>query len=252
VTAVEQYTDPYLCIYRRVPPAGAGAGVCVVCHSGPNQGYSTCYSCGVTMSQVRYPVAAVLPISLYEVSGQYWHVLRYYKDHHLAEVRTQLATILSATIARFTYRHWSCVAMMLGGAPTVVTTVPSTRLAARPGEHPLVAAVRRSSLLAGFHRTLLTRGPGQVGHQQASDDAFLVHSDLHDHRVLLIEDTFTSGARTQSAASALRVAGASAVAVVSAGRVIDPRWNENCERIWQYACAVEFSFESCAVCTLRT
>jgi hypothetical protein len=139
MTAVEQYTDPYLRIYRRVPPAGAG--VCTVCHSGPKQGYSTCYSCSITMGQIRYPVTAVLPISLYEVSGQYWHVLRYYKDHHLAEVRAQLATIVSATIARFTYRHWSCIATMLGGTPTVVTTVPSTRLTARSGEHPLVAAV---------------------------------------------------------------------------------------------------------------
>jgi hypothetical protein len=112
--AVEQYTDPYLRIYRRVPPGGAG--VCIVFHSGPNQGYSTCYSCSITMGQVHYPVTAVLPISLYEVSGQYWHVLRYYKDHHLAEVRAQLATIVSATIARFTYRHWSCIATMLGGA----------------------------------------------------------------------------------------------------------------------------------------
>jgi hypothetical protein len=250
MTAVEQYTDPHLRIYRRVPPAGPG--VCIICHSGPNQGYSTCHSCYVTMGQVRYPVATVLPISLYEVSGQYWHVLRYYKDHHLAEVRAQLATIVSATIARFTYRHWPCIATMLGGSPTVVTAVPSTRLPARSGDHPLVTAVRRSALLAGLHRTLLTRGPGQVGHQQASDDAFLAHIGLRGHRVLLIEDTFTSGARSQSAASALRVAGASAVAVVSAGRVIDPGWNENCQRIWRYACAAEFSFETCAVCTPHT
>jgi phosphoribosylpyrophosphate synthetase len=91
-----------------------------------------------------------------------------------------------------------------------------------------------------------------VGHQQASDDAFLVHNNLRGHRILLIEDTFASGARTQSAASALRVAGASAVAVVTTGRVIDPSWNEHCKQIWQYACAAEFSFETCAICTART
>lgn len=250
MTAAEQYTDPYLRIYRRVPPHGAG--VCIVCHSGPNQDYSTCYSCRITMGQVRYPVTTVLPISLYEVSGQYWHALRYYKDHHLPEVRAQLATIVAATIARFTHRHWPCIATMLGGTPTVVTTVPSTRLAARSGEHPLVAAVRRSFRLAGLHSTLLTRGPGQVGPQQASDDAFLACTDLRDHRVPLIEDTFTRGARAQSAASALRLAGASAVAVVSAGRVVRPDWNENCQQIWRYACAAEFSFETCAVCTPRT
>jgi hypothetical protein len=234
MTAAEQYTDPYLWIYRRVPPAGPG--VCTVCHSGPNSGYSICYSCDVTMGQVSHPVTSVLPISLYEVP----------------ETRSQLAMILAATIARFATRHWPCIATMLGGNPTIVTTVPSTRSIARPGEHPLVLAVRRSSLLSGLHHALLTRGPGQVGHQQASDNAFLVQYDLRGQRVLLIEDTFTTGARTQSAASALRLAGASAVTVVSAGRVINPAWNENCRQIWQYACAAEFSFDRCAVCALYT
>lgn len=187
MTAAEQYTDPNLWIYRRVPPAGPG--VCIVCHSGPNSGYSICYSCDLTMGQVSHPVTTVLPISLYEVPGQYWHVLRNYKDHHLPETRSQLAMILAATIARFTARHWPCIATMLGGNPTVVTTVPSTRSIARPGEHPLVLAVGRSSLLSGLHHALLTRGPGQVGHQQASDNAFLVHYDLRGQRVLLIEDT---------------------------------------------------------------
>jgi predicted amidophosphoribosyltransferase len=247
--AVEQYTDPYLAIYRRVPPAGPG--VCAICHSGPGQGYSICYSCQITMGQVSHPITAVLPVSLYEVPSQYHYALRSYKDHHRPEVRAHFATILSATIARFTFRHWACITAMLGGEPTLVTTVPSTRPATRPGEHPLVAVVRRSPLLASLHRPVLTRGPGQVGHQRANDDAFIVNGALQSHNVLLIEDTFTSGARAQSAACALRLAGAAAVTVVTAGRVVNPDWNDNCQQVWRYATGGVFSFEECAICAQR-
>lgn len=108
MSAAEQYTDPYLAVYRRVPPAVEG--VCFVCRSGPPTGHSVCSSCATTLSQVRYPVQTVLPISLYEVPKQYWHMLRYYKDDPNAGVRDQLGMVIAATIARFTQRHSLCVA----------------------------------------------------------------------------------------------------------------------------------------------
>jgi predicted amidophosphoribosyltransferase len=247
MAGAEYYTDQNLAIYRRVPPAGPG--VCRVCHSGPNEGYSICHSCHTTMSQVSRPVTSVLPISLYELTGQYWHVLRRYKDDRRPDVRAQLSTVLAATIARFTSRHWACIAELLRGQPTIATTVPSSRTPARTDPHPLVAIVQRCSHLGPLHQALLTRGPGQIGHRQASNDGFTTRHDLRGHRVLLIEDTFTTGARAQSAGSALYLAGASAVAVVTAGRVVDPQWNDNCQKIWRYAAASTFSFDECAAGT---
>jgi hypothetical protein len=44
-------------------------------------------------------------------------------------------------------------------------------------------------------------------------------------RILLIDDTFTSGARLQSAASALALAGATVVAAFTLGRFIRPDYN---------------------------
>lgn len=244
MSTVEQYTDPYIAAYRRVPPAGDG--ICSVCHRGARSGSTICYSCRVTTGQVTYPVFQVLPISLYEVPDQYWNVLRYYKDDPREEVREQLGTVLAATVARFTARHWSCIIEMLGGEPSLVTTVPSTR--GRSGQHPLARAVRRSSLLLPLHYETLRRGETPITHLQASDSAFVGLHNLNGHRVLLVEDTFTSGARTQSAASALRIAGAHAAAVVTAGRIIEPGYSDDCRRVWDYARAEPFSFDACCRC----
>ncbi len=56
--------------------------------------------------------------------------------------------------------------------------------------------------------------------------AFAVHPAarplLEGARVLLLDDTYVSGARAQSAAAALRLAGAASVVVVALGRVLRP------------------------------
>jgi hypothetical protein len=120
----EHYTDPYMAAYRRVPPRGQG--VCALCHRGVGVGAVLCYSCRVTTQNVSMPVSEILPISLYEVPDQIWTVLRNYKDHELAAVRDHLGTVLAATIARFANNHLGCIAQMMGGPPSLVTTVPST------------------------------------------------------------------------------------------------------------------------------
>lgn len=245
MATVKAYTDPYISMYRRVPPAGKG--VCAVCHSGPNAGYSTCNSCARTMGQVSYPVRAILPISLCRTEGQLYANLRNYKNG-TPRVQQQCGVIIAATLARFAQLHWSCIAGLLGGPPTVITTVPSTRAQPRLGEHPLIGAVRRSGTLASLYRPLLVRGAGPAEQRRAGDDVFAVTADVTAERVLLIEDTLASGARAQSAASALRLGGAKSVAVVVIGRVIDPEWNENCGQIWSYAEGVPFSFDVCCLC----
>lgn len=246
MATAEQYTDPYMAAYRRVPPVGDG--VCSVCHTGTPTGDTVCNSCLVTMGQVTHPVRSVLPISLYEVPDQYWNVLRYYKDDSRPEVRSQLGTVVAATLARFVTAHWNCIVKMMGGGePTAVTTVPSSR-GRRTGEHPLTRAVRRSARLNPLYAAILAQGPGTIGYRRAADDGFIAVRSLRAERVLLIEDTFTTGGRTQSAASALQLAGARSVGVVTAGRVIDPDWNENCRRVWDYARRKLFTFNMCALC----
>ena len=240
-----RYTDPHLTAWRPVP--AAGPGVCPVCHSGPPPGRLLCHSCALTTSQVSRPTRLVVPVSLYQVPGPLWQVLRHYKDGPAA-ARGALTVQIAAILGRFTARHLPCLASPLGGAPDVVTCVPSTRGGQRPGPHPLQTAVTAVTALARLHRPLLAPGPAAAGHNQAGDALFRVTAPLPGGRVLLIDDTLTTGARLQSAASALHLAGASAVAAVTVGRVIWPGRNANCRHIWERASAARFSFSRCCLC----
>jgi predicted amidophosphoribosyltransferase len=240
-----RYTDPNLHTYTPVP--AAGPGVCAVCRSGPRPGHAVCRSCEEVMRQVSYPTPNVVPISLYTLNSELWHVLRHYKDAS-GPGSQLLARQVAAIIARFTARHLRCVAGLLGGDPDLVTGVPSTRVEGRPGRHPLETVTARARALGPRYAPVLARGPAPVDHKLADDDAFTVRRRLGGERVLVVDDTMTSGARLQSAVSALRLNGASAVAAIVVGRVIDPDWNDNCRRIWDQARATPFSFDRCCLC----
>ena len=117
----------------------------------------------------------------------------------------------------------------------VVATVPSTG-AGRPswrGVHPLLAVVRRALDLAAHDSDdlpdllpLLERGPGALGHLRAAPDGFCVAAagEVASRgalvRALVVDDLYTSGARAQSAAAALRDAGLEVVAIVPIGRLV--------------------------------
>jgi phosphoribosylpyrophosphate synthetase len=199
------------------------------------------------MRQVSHPTTIVVPISLYKLNSQLWHVLRHYKDGS-GRSADLLAMQVAAIIARFTEQHLRCVTRVLGGDPTVVTSVPSTRASPRPGTHPLESAVTRVGALASRYVPLLVRGSAYVDHNRADDDAFTVRRTLSGARVLVVDDTLTTGARLQSAVSAIRQSGASAVAGLVVGRVIDPDWNDSCRLIWDQARATPFSFDTCCLC----
>lgn len=241
----EHYTDPYIAAYRRVPPVGDG--ICTLFHRGVPFGTDMCYSCKVTTRQVTMPVREILPISLYEVPDQLWNVLRNYKDSRVPEVRRQFGMVVAATIARFAARHWACVVQAVGGEPSVVTTVPST--GGRTPPHPLVLAVRKIGQLTPLYQGLLDLGDVQLRRLRASDRGFVSKYDLSGHRVLLIEDTFTTGTRTQSAVSALRIAGATSVGVLAVGRVVEPGHSLDDQRAWDYGKASRFSYDVCCRCT---
>jgi hypothetical protein len=59
--------------------------------------------------------------------------------------------------------------------------------------------------------------------------------------------TFTTGARAQSAASALHLAGAHVVGLVPIGRVINPDFNEEAADLWATATSQHFDFDLCCL-----
>lgn len=63
----------------------------------------------------------------------------------------------------------------------------------------------------------------------------------------MIDDTFTSGARAQSAAAALHQAGAHVVAVVPVGRVINPGHAVHVLAYWAALSAQSFDAGRCCL-----
>ena len=244
MSALTELTDPYLDQYTRVPPAGPG--VCDVCHGAPRTGFSRCRSCWDVMRQVSRPVNRVVPISLYETTDQLWTVLRFYKDGRTASERTRFTLQVAATLGRFIATHQRCVAG--SGEPPwdLLGTVPSS--SGRLGLHPLRAAIRLLPPPLGDREAeLLAPGPVRVDHNHADDRGFVVQAEVRGQRVLLVDDTFTSGARVQSAASALQLAGADVFAVVTVGRVITPSYSEETQRLWDQARNRRFTFGTCCL-----
>ena len=92
----------------------------------------------------------------------------------------------------------------------------------RPGPHPLLQLV--SPYLRLPPCTLAIR-PGRQG-RDLDLDRFQVGRVPPGASVLLVDDTWVSGASAQSAAAALKLAGARHVAVVVVGRHVNPadRW----------------------------
>jgi orotate phosphoribosyltransferase len=64
--------------------------------------------------------------------------------------------------------------------------------------------------------------------------------------VLLIDDTWTTGANAQSAAAALKDAGAGPVAAVVIGRHLNRDWHENDRRL--RALTTPFDWGHCVLC----
>jgi len=97
----------------------------------------------------------------------------------------------------------------------------------------------------GSSRTLHTVVPRVP--RQASDAAYEVVADVAGLDLLLIDDTFTTGASIQSAASALQLAGANVVGAVVVGRVINPEFTPETKALWAKARGLPFRFATCCV-----
>lgn len=243
MATVVELTDPFRYIYTQVPPIGPG--VCDVCHGAPGAGWTTCYSCNDTISQVSRPVRLVVPISLYSIPSQLHHVLRNYKDDRDPVARAEFQFQIAALITRFLTDHANCIRAAGGSGWDVITTIPSS--GGRAGPHPLESTIRKSSLLVSQFQALLAPGPAKMHHNQARDDGFTIQDSVQGRSVLLVDDTFTTGARAQSAASGLQLAGARVVAIVPVGRVIHPDFSPETQALWKGASAQLFDFGKCCI-----
>jgi predicted amidophosphoribosyltransferase len=243
-----QITDPKISIF--VPVASATTeGVCEVCHNATVVGqlgtyYPTCWNC---RNLPAGSVHTIVPISLVHTSeSQLYASLRDYKSESpyiTDHVRTEHSLLLAATLQRFLRIHRPHIEEAAGVAWETIQVVPSSR-AERPA-HPLEAVIRRT-VFRNELAQLLTRTGEPIAHNEPNHAAFAPAGDVQGRNVLIVDDTFTTGARVQSVAAALANAGARVVAAVPIGRVIDTNRPEK-EEFWRAQRAIAFDFDTCCL-----
>lgn len=214
-----------------VPPAGPG--VCGMCHGPARDGRALCWCCRAvsvaldpTPGSLRCPV--VVPAALYRTGDRLHRVLRGYKDASAVTARRHFAGRLGVHLSEFLGSHGPCIAGVAGATWDSVAVVPSStrtpcdahRLALPGAGHPLGSVVEAMSCLSGLARIDIARGTGTAQHLAPAHDAFVVGDEARGRRVLLLDDTWVTGARVRSAAVALGRGGAEVVAIVVAGRAV--------------------------------
>jgi predicted amidophosphoribosyltransferase len=218
-----------------------GSGVCSVCFNFTD-GYRRCYAC----THNEDCLDAVAPISYSPAHEQLHHVLASYK-RLTGEVARRFTVELAAILWRWLVQHERCVANAAGASAfELVTTVPSGD-SERDEHHPLRRMVGvLVGPTRGRHERLLRRSAVELETRAFSPQRYDVVRPLRGEAVLLIDDTWTTGANAQSAVAALKAAGAGPVGAVVIGRHVNREWHEN-DRLLR-ALTSPFSWEECVLC----
>jgi hypothetical protein len=229
-----------------IHPLPPGPGICQTCHGMAKPGYPTCWPCQQAAEVLGNGVAdAVVPISLALKREQYANELWRYKNTHGPQ-QQYFRMGLAAVLWRFLAAHEPCIAThcAVPGFDTV-TIVPST--SGREG-HPLHTMVADTvGPTRDRYRDLLTPTEHAQALGRTASLARYTSSALWGETVLLVDDTWTTGAHAQSAAAALKAAGASCVAVVVLGRHLNSEYGDTATHV-EHARLRRFSWD---VCTLR-
>jgi hypothetical protein len=218
-----------------------GRDVCSDCFN-LTDGFSRCYAC----THGGRSLDAMVPIS-YSIGGeQLHHALASYKRLTGAPAR-HFTLELAAVLWRYLVAHEPCLARAVGlSAFDLVTTVPSSERG-REEMHPLHRLVADCVVpVRDRYERLLERSVAVAIPHRFTPDKYEARRQLADRSVLLIDDTWTTGANAQSAAAALKAAGAGTVAAVVIGRHVNRGWRHNDGQL--RSLAQPFDWQRCALC----
>lgn len=226
--------------YLSAPPPAA-PGLCASCLGPARPGHARCYQCELHAQCAEGSLAdLVVPVAYAGKGGPHARNLWLYKSDRAGAAAARAA--LRALLLVFLRDHGPCVWRRAGmRGPTHLAVVPSGR--GRPGIHPLRALI--APYLALPWAELTPRATVSYPARDLDPQRFGAPR-LDAAQVLLLDDTWTSGASAQSAAMSLRQAGARSVAVVVLGRHLSGDEHGGGGTVRRRA-GLDFRLELCAV-----
>lgn len=196
---------------RNARPPSRG---CRLCRGVPStKGYDLCYSCERYAS--RLSCADSLGFVFYASAGSvFGDMMHRYKE----AAHGDFYDLFKALVPYALTRHRRCIEQFGRTRPDAWAVVPSLRRG-RPSPHPLVHLA--APFLAHLPRIDL-RASDDVNEDRSFRPAnFTVYGELGNH-VLLLDDTWVGGGHLQSAAAAVKQAGAEEVTGLVFARWLEP------------------------------
>ena len=223
-----------------VPVPSDAPDVCPMCRSWRPRGTDYCNNCEQAFRGLSVPCPTVVPICLYSKPSPMRDRMTFYKDPEEPE-HARYPNEVAAILDRYFFEHGEALATYVGGWDTACLVPSATRLP----PHPLELALTGLSTSQVPERgALLERHTGEVGHRKLSDDAYRPVTDVSGQRILILDDVYTTGARSQSAASALALGGAMVAGIVVIARRVNPAFTPGVQALWDRQAALSFSFVS--------
>lgn len=241
---LENLTDPKSNFLFKPLSESPGFHVCRVCFAPILDTFTICFQCrehsnsGLDIADVVIPISMAIEKSHPDILSQFpYELLEYKKPENPGCV--QLQNGLAGILWRWLIEHEKCIYRKIDpgsefddfedGPFDLVTSVPSTS-GQRIGIHPLQRILTASiPLTMNRYKTLLAPSAIVTPAHTINGSKFEFvgsRSKIYEKNVLLVEDTWTTGANVQSAVHALKSAGAGHVAVLVVGRWVTPSRGE--------------------------
>jgi hypothetical protein len=198
-------------------PGSAAPGRCQACQGPARPGYARCFQCELHAQSAPGLLAdAVAPVAYAAKGSQLARDLWLYKAGRPGSAAAGSRLLLLLLV--FLHDHGPGVWWQAGMArPSHACVVPSGR--GRTGPHPL--QVLAAPFLTLPWVSLRPRPGGDPWARSLDPGRFRAARQVTGAGILLLDDTWASGASAQSAAAALKQAGARSVAVVVIGRHVN-------------------------------
>ncbi|WAB80796.1 hypothetical protein OVN18_09480 [Microcella daejeonensis] len=200
----------------------------------------SCFNCVENAAALDGVLQPVVPISLYSKPSALRDWLTFYKDDGDTLADPAAGRAVSRIVGSFFASSSDWLRdLEIDGCMVVPSTI-------RKPPHPLAVLLEATGVvnyptLGGLRRTT-----SALGHNRPNRLAFEADGDLAERSVLLIDDVYTSGARAQSAAFALRSVGANVAALVVVGRRYNPNYSRDSQTVFERQRSVAFDWTAAA------